>query len=201
MTGVDYNIALFMFFIPYILLEVPSNMLLKRMRPSIFLPSIMILWGAITVCQGVTESFAGLVVCRVIIGALEAGFLPGCLYLLSMYYRRHELQWRFNVFFSASVIAGAFSGLLAYAIAHMDGVAGYAGWRWIFILEGIATVFIAVVALWIVPDWPATAKFLKTDERDLLLRRLAMDVEGATMNHWNKTTAKRVFSDVKIYLG
>ena len=84
MKGQDYNIALFMFFILYILLEVPCNLLLKRIRPSIFIPTIMVGWGIVTICQGVTQSFAGLVVCRVILGALEAGFFPGCLYLISM---------------------------------------------------------------------------------------------------------------------
>lgn len=130
MTGSDYNIALFTFFILYILLEVPSNIILKKMRPSIFLSSIMLAWGIITVCMGVTQSFAGLVVCRVILGAFEAGFFPGAIYLISMFYKRHELQWRINLFFSASIIAGAFSGLLAFAIAKMDGIAGYGGWRW-----------------------------------------------------------------------
>ncbi|OAL36975.1 hypothetical protein AYO20_03744 [Fonsecaea nubica] len=201
MSGQDYNIALFTFFIPYILLEVPSNLVLKRVRPSIFISSIMLGWGVITICQGVTQSFAGLVVCRVIIGVFEAGFFPGCLYLISMFYKRHELQWRFNLFFSAAIIAGAFSGLLAYAIAHMDGIAGYGGWRWIFIIEGLFTVVVAVASYWIVPDWPETAKFLKSDERELLIRRLAMDAEGANMNHWNKKAAKRIFGDVKIYLG
>jgi hypothetical protein len=73
MTGNDYNIALFMFFIPYILFEVPSNLLLKKLRPSVWLSCIMAGWGIITVCQGVTGSFAGLVVCRVLIGLFEAG--------------------------------------------------------------------------------------------------------------------------------
>ncbi|KAK6379530.1 hypothetical protein LTS17_006448 [Exophiala oligosperma] len=201
MHGSDYNIALFTFFVPYILLEVPANLVLKNVRPSVFISTIMALWGVVTVCQGVTQSFAGLVVCRVIIGALEAGFFPGCLYLISMYYKRYELQFRFNLFFSASIIAGAFSGLLAYAIAHMAGIAGYGGWRWIFILEGIFTFVVAVISYWIIPDWPETAKFLKSDERELLIRRLALDVEDATMSHWNKTAAKRVFGDIKIYLG
>lgn len=201
MHGQDYNIALCTFFILYIILEVPCNMILKKLRPSIFISSIMFAWGVVTICQGVTQSFAGLVVCRVIIGGLEAGFFPGCLYLISMFYKRHELQWRFNLFFSASIIAGAFSGLLAYAIAHMDGIAGYAGWRWIFILEGLATVVVASFSFWIIPDWPQTAKFLKPEERELLLQRLALDTEDANMDHWNKKTAKRVFGDVKIYLG
>ncbi|KAF4463501.1 hypothetical protein FALBO_9666 [Fusarium albosuccineum] len=200
MSGQDYNIALFTFFILYILLEVPCNILLKNMRPSLFLSAIMTGWGIITICQGLTRSFAGLVACRVIIGGLEAGFFPACMYLLSMYYCRHELQWRFNLFFSASIIAGAFSGLLAYAIAHMDGIAGYGGWRWIFILEGIATVIIAIFSYWIVPDWPESAKFLNDDERALLIDRLAQDRKDTHMNHWDKKTAKRIFSDIKIYL-
>ena len=77
MKGHDYNIALFIFFIPYILLEVPSNMLLKKIRPSVWLSLIMFFWGVITICQGVTQSFAGLVVCRFLLGVFEAGFVPG----------------------------------------------------------------------------------------------------------------------------
>lgn len=80
MGGHQYNVALFVFFIPYILFEVPSNMLLKRIKPSVWLSGIMAGWGIVTVCQGVTGSFEGLVVCRVLIGALEAGFMPGILF-------------------------------------------------------------------------------------------------------------------------
>jgi MFS family permease len=200
MQGSDYNIALFTFFILYILLEVPSNIILKKMRPSVFLSSIMLGWGIVTVCQGLTKSFAGLVVCRVLIGALEAGFFPGCIYLISMFYKRHELQWRVNLFFSASIIAGAFSGLLAYAIAHMDGIGGYGGWRWIFILEGLATIAIAIASYWLVPDWPETAKFYTEDEREFWIRRLALDNEDTHMSRWDKHTTRRVFGDVKIYL-
>lgn len=161
----------------------------------------MLSWGVITVCMGVTQSFAGLVVCRVILGAFEAGFFPGAIYLISMFYKRHELQWRINLFFSASIIAGAFSGLLAYAIAHMDGIAGYSGWRWIFILEGLFTVVVAIGSYWLVPDWPESAKFYTEDERAFWIRRLALDNEDTTMSHWDKNTARRVFGDVKIWLG
>lgn len=201
MTGNDFNIALFTFFILYILLEVPSNIVLKRMRPSVFLSSIMLGWGIVTICQGCTQSFGGLVACRVVIGALEAGFFPGCIYLISMFYKRWELQWRMNLFFSASIVAGAFSGLLAYAIAHMSGIGGYRGWRWIFIIEGIATVGIAIASYWLVPDWPETAKFYSEEERAYWIRRLALDNEDTSMSHWDKRTARRVFGDPKIYLG
>ena len=201
MRGQDYNIALFMFFVPYILLEVPCNILLKKMRPSVWLSSIMFGWAVITICQGVTQSFAGLVICRVLLGAFEAGFFPGAIYLISMYYKRHELQVRVSAFFSASILAGAFSGLLAYAIANMSGIAGYTAWRWIFIIEGICTAVIAVISYFLIPDWPETAKFLNSGERAALIARLAHDTAEAKMNTWDKKTAKRIFGDLKIYFG
>lgn len=85
MSGSDYSIALFIFFISYILLDVPCNILLKNMRPSVFLSVTSAACGIVTIGQGVTRSFGGLVACRALIGVFEAGFVPGCVYLLSMY--------------------------------------------------------------------------------------------------------------------
>ena len=135
-----------------------------------------------------------------------------------MYYKRYELQRRFNVFFSGSVLAGAFSGLLAYAISKMAGIQGYGGWRWvkisgssqspslltdsqIFILEGIFTTVAAVCCKWSIVDWPETATFLSDEERTLLVARLALDVGDARMNRLDKVAVKRIFSDWKIYCG
>lgn len=89
-----------------------------------------------------------------------------------MWYCRHEIQFRQALFFSAASIAGAFSGLLAYAIAKMDGTAGLEGWRWIFILEGIATIVAALLAFFILQDFPETAAFLSKEERDFVVFRL-----------------------------
>ena len=130
-----------------------------------------------------------------------ASICLGQLYIMSMYYRRHELQWRVAFLFCGCVVSGAFSGLLAYAIAHMDGVAGYSAWRWIFILEGAASVPVGILAIWLVPDWPENARFLTEEERVIVVQRVATDKRDASMNHWNKKTAIRVFTDVKIYLG
>ncbi|KAJ9615098.1 hypothetical protein H2200_001172 [Cladophialophora chaetospira] len=201
MKGHDFNIALFVFFIPYIILEVPSNLVMRKVRPSAWLSSLIFGWGIITVCQGVTKSFAGLVVCRILIGVFEAGFFPGAIYLLSMYYKRHELQTRVGLFFSSAVIGGAFSGLLAYAIAHLDGVAGYSAWRWIFILEGVATCLAAGLAFFVLPDWPQDATFLSEEEKHVLLRRLADDAGEAKMERLDSKAIKAIFSDPKLYLG
>ncbi|KAI1862386.1 uncharacterized protein JN550_010248 [Neoarthrinium moseri] len=201
MSGRDYNVALFIFFIPYILFEVPSNLIIKRIAPSTWLSIIMILWGIATLGQGLVTNVAGLIGCRFVLGVFEAGLFPGCVYLISMYYKRYELQWRMSLFFSASILAGAFSGLLAFAIANMAGVGGYGAWRWIFIIEGLLTIVIGLVSKWWIADWPETAKFLNDEERKMLLSRLAQDTQDATMNHWNKGTAKRIGRDWKIHAG
>ncbi|KAL9101212.1 MAG: hypothetical protein Q9163_003494 [Psora crenata] len=221
MRGQDYNVALCVFFIPYILFEVPSNLLIRKFAPSTWLTSIMVLWGVVTVCQGLTRSYAGLVVCRVLLGLFEAGFFPGCMYLISMYYKRYELQWRFNLFFCTSILSGAFSGvthpsahpvwllpnadplrlqLLAYALANMAGIGGYNGWRWIFIIEGLATIVAALFARPFIVDWPEKSRFLTPDERQLLLRRLKEDISDVRMDRLDKNARRRAFSDWKIYL-
>ncbi|GAB7363367.1 hypothetical protein MBLNU230_g3647t1 [Neophaeotheca triangularis] len=201
MSGNDYNIALFIFFPPYILFEVPSNVLIKRMRPSTWLSLIMVLWGIATVAQGLVTNRAGLIGCRFMLGMFEAGFFPGCTYLISMWYKRYELQWRFNLFFSGAILAGSFSGLLAFALAKMDGIGGYSGWRWIFIIEGLFTIVCAIGGKFLLPDWPETSKFLTEEERELLVARLAQDVGDAKMNRLDKPAMKRIFTDWKIYCG
>jgi MFS family permease len=97
-----------------------------------------------------------------------------------MWYQRQEMQFRQALFFSAASIAGALSGLLAYAISNMDGVGGLAGWRWIFILEGIATVVIAALPFFMLHDFPETASFLSKEERTFVVFRLKYQgqVEG-----------------------
>ncbi|KLJ09201.1 hypothetical protein EMPG_15376 [Blastomyces silverae] len=201
MSGHDFNIALFIFFIPYMFFEVPSNIILKKVAPSTWLSGVMIGWGLVTVFQGLTDSFAGLLTCRIFLGIFEAGFFPGCVYLISMYYKRHELQTRVNFYIACSIMAGSMSGILAYFIAGMDGMCGYSGWRWIFILEGAATVVAAAVSKFFIPDWPETAKFLTEDERKILIHRLATETENSRMDRLDKPAMKRAFTDVKIYLG
>ncbi len=89
-----------------------------------------------------------------------------------MWYCRHEIQFRQALFFSAASVAGAFSGLLAFAINNMNGVGGLAGWRWIFILEGMATVVVAALAFFVLHDFPETASFLTEEERAFVVFRL-----------------------------
>ncbi|KFX97714.1 hypothetical protein O988_04712 [Pseudogymnoascus sp. VKM F-3808] len=172
LSGAEYNLCLTVFFFTYCIFEIPSNLLLKRLRPSIYLPSIMVLWGSCTVCLGVVQNFHGLLAVRTILGATEAGLYPGVAYYLTMWYCTAEMQWRQGLFFSGASIAGVFSGLLAYGINSMDGIGGYEGWRWIFILEGLLTVVTAFAAFFVVHDFPHTASFLTVEERAWASNRL-----------------------------
>lgn len=91
--------------------------------------------------------------------------------------------------------------LLAYALAHMAGIGGYNGWRWIFIIEGLLTVVLAVPSKLFIVDWPETAKFLNDQQRQLLLRRLSDDAAEAKMDHLDSKAKRRAFGDWKIYVG
>lgn len=106
--------------------------------------------------MGLVTNITGLLICRMVLGIAEGGLFPGCTYYITLWYRRHECGLRMAIFFSAATLAGAFGGLLARGIAEMDGVAGRPGWAWIFILEGILTLIVAVIAWWAINDYPST---------------------------------------------
>ncbi|KAB8336887.1 hypothetical protein FH972_021195 [Carpinus fangiana] len=179
LSGPEYNWCLTAFFFTYCAFEVPSNMMLKKLRPSIWLPAIMVAWGLVMTLMGLVQNYAGLLTARIFLGVAEAGLFPGVAYYLTMWYCRHEMQLRQALFFSAASIAGAFSGLLAYGIGFMNGVGGLEGWRWIFILEGIVTVLVALGAFFCVYDFPDTARFLSKEERDFVVWRLRRDGDDA----------------------
>jgi MFS family permease len=132
----------------------------------------MVAWGACTVCLGVVENYHSLIVVRICLGITEAGLYPGVVYYLTMWYCTNEMAIRQGLFFSAASMAGAFSGLLAYLIVKMNGVGGYAGWRWIFIIEGLLTVVVAFAAFFLLHDFPDTATFLTSEERAWAVHRL-----------------------------
>ncbi|KAI9821280.1 MAG: hypothetical protein M1827_004016 [Pycnora praestabilis] len=200
MKGNDYSIALLIYFVPYCLFEIPSNLLIKKMAPSTFLSASMFLWGIATMCQGLVHNQGGLVACRFFSGFFEAGFVPGVFYVMSMYYKRYELQRRFTTFFAAGILAGAFSGLLAYALAKMNGIGGLSGWRWIFVIEGLATIVLAALGKFIIVDWPEDSKLLNREEKALLFKRLADDGHFARMDRLDRIAFFRSFFDWKVWV-
>ncbi|KAJ5994232.1 hypothetical protein N7451_009956 [Penicillium sp. IBT 35674x] len=172
----EYSVALVVYFVGYVVFEVPSNLVLARTRPSIFLPAIMIVWGVLTCLMSVIKNYTHLIVLRILVGSAEAGFAPGVLLVLSSWYKRTEQSKRFGVYISAAVLSGAFGSLIAAGIMDgLEGAHGLRGWRWLFIVEGAATIGCALISLFILPDFPATSKSLSDRERHVAVARLATE--------------------------
>lgn len=106
LTDDGYAWVLSIFFFGYLICEVPSNMILSRSRPSLFLPGIMLVWGALSALMSVSKSYGALLGFRFVLGCIESGFFPGVLYLLSCWYTKAELGKRFAIFYTAAVLSG-----------------------------------------------------------------------------------------------
>ncbi|KAF2093933.1 MFS general substrate transporter [Rhizodiscina lignyota] len=200
MTGNQYLTGLTLYFVGYVIFEIPCNIILKRTTPKFWLPTLTIAWGIVATLMGITQNLAGFFVVRFFLGMTESGLFPGTVYYFSMFYKRKERQYRVALFFSAASLAGAFGGILAWGIAHMDGVAGQRGWRWIFILEGIATVLVAATAYYFISNYPQNANFLSDDEKSFIHERLKADSDATRDERFNWRNVSKAFTDPKCYL-
>lgn len=133
-TPYQFNIALMIFLIGYALFEVPSNILLKKLRPSRWLAVLMFSWGAITIGLGGVKNFQSMAAVRFLLGAAEAGLFPGLVYYLTFWYKADERSVRVAFILASATLAGAFGGAIAYGIGHMNGAGGLSAWRWLFIM-------------------------------------------------------------------
>ncbi|KAL4807942.1 major facilitator superfamily domain-containing protein [Aspergillus unguis] len=171
-----YSISLVVYFVFYVVFEIPSNMLLEHIKPNVWLPTIMFAWGCVTVGMAFVNSYHGLIGFRIAMGLLEAGFAPGVLLIISSWYKKSEQSKRFAVYISAAILSGAFGGLIAGGIVgSLDGAHGIAGWRWLFIVEGAVTAGVSIISRFLLLDFPATCKQLNERERELAMARMAAE--------------------------
>ena len=178
LVGNQYQTAISILFVGYVLMQIPSNLFLNRVgKPSLYLPSAMVVWGVISTATAGVQNFAGLASVRFFLGFVEAAYFPGCLYYLSCWYTRKELGFRTALLYSGSLVSGAFSGLIAAGITgNLDGDLGLRAWRWLFIIEGAVTVVLAVAAYFLLPDFPRTTTWLTDNEKELAVWRLDEDI-------------------------
>ncbi|KAL4937289.1 hypothetical protein BDV06DRAFT_203237 [Aspergillus oleicola] len=203
MKGTDFNLATSILFVGYLLMQLPSNLLLTRVRPSLFLGIAMGIWGVISACQAAAQSFAGLVVARFFLGFVEAPFFPGAVMLMSSWYTRQELSYRIAWFYAGSSLANAFGGLIgAGVLGNLHMSHGISGWRWLFIIEGCITVALSMLIPILLPNYPATTPWLEDEEKAYAQWRLINDAGEAddTGDSNIKEALYAVFTDKRIYL-
>ncbi|KXT01152.1 hypothetical protein AC578_608 [Pseudocercospora eumusae] len=201
LVGNQYQIAVSVFFVTYCITEVPSNLLIKKIGPNYFLPTITIGWGIIASCTAACQNFTGLIVIRLLLGAIEAGLMPGLILYLTMFYTRWQLGLRTALLYCASPLAGVLGGLIAYGVEHIDGAAGLRGWRWLMIIEGAPTILLGIAAYFVLPAPPEKAAFLSHSERCLLLAiRRSESGQTASAQHFHWKDVISGLKDWQIWL-
>ncbi|KAG2365500.1 major facilitator superfamily domain-containing protein [Suillus spraguei] len=199
--GQQYATTLSILYVGYIVMQVPGNMFMHWLeRPSIIIPSCMLTWGIISVLTGF---YTGIVVARFFLGCAEAPFYPGMVFLVSKWYKRDELALRIILVSCGAFLSSAFGSLLASGILHgMQDKLGQAAWRWLFFIEGGITIFVAICALFILPDFPHNTKFFTPEERALAISRLAEDHYGGADELGKQTSMQGLrdaLSDRKVW--
>ncbi|KAN0135409.1 major facilitator superfamily [Lactarius tabidus] len=216
LTGLRYNITAALFYIPFCLVEVPSNILLRVFSPSRWIPSIMIGWGTVTTLMCLVNSYRGLAITRFFLGLAEGGLFPGLAYYVSLWYPRQFQAKRIALFNSTATICAAFGGIFAYGIEHLDGKAGLHGWQWIFFVEGLSVLAIrhglsgiltssqqpSLSPAYLISSsmtlCPETAKFLTEEERQFIIQTLADDSNGQA-THFSPKFVWQALADWKTY--
>ncbi|KAJ7502985.1 major facilitator superfamily domain-containing protein [Mycena galericulata] len=173
--GARFSIATVVYFIPYILLQIPGNMVIRKFGARNYLTFCAVGWGAVQLGMGFVKTWGYLTLCRVLLGMFEASFFPAIVYIISSWYTRYEVQKRLAFTYLMSLTISGFSPILAYVFSLLDGKRNIAGWSWIFIIEGTITLFLGILAFFLLPDFPELNTFLTPDQTAFVLQRVEED--------------------------
>ncbi|CAH0034038.1 unnamed protein product [Clonostachys rhizophaga] len=203
MTTEQFATAISILFVGYLPFQIPSNLIITKLsRPGLYICCAVVLWGSISAATAAVNTYSQLLGVRAILGVAEAVFFPGAIYYLSAWYTKTELGKRIASLYIAQQVGNAFGGLLAAAILQLDGRHGIRGWRWLFIIEGVATVGIGLICGFFMPEFPHNSRILNQLERDLAVWRIesgAGAAEGTVKESVLKSFAKAL-KDPKLLL-
>ncbi|KAJ5523794.1 transporter [Penicillium frequentans] len=188
----QYSTVLSIFYVPYVLTAPFLGLLGKKFGPNVVLPCMMLGFGLCTVLMVAVKNFSGLLAIRWFLGMAESAFFPLVIYYQTTFYRRGELARRLAIFYAAQNIGSAFSGLLAFGVFQIQS-GPLASWRYLFLIEGGATLICAVFALWYLPRSASEASFLTPEEKELAYLRLQIDSSAVVNEKLNIRDAFRIF--------
>jgi len=199
-----YSVVTLVFFTTYIVFQPPSTVIIRYLGPRVHLSVIVTLWGAVMIGMGFVKDWESLAALRIVLGILEAGFFPSCVYLMSTWYTRYDIGKRYSVFYILGSLASACAGILAYGLMQLGGREGLSGWRWIFIIEGALTCFLGIAAYWLLVDFPDKAhksyKFLTEREAKYIIDRVDKDRGDAKPEPWNTKKFFKGGLDLKVWI-
>jgi ACS family tartrate transporter-like MFS transporter len=199
LTMAEYGFAASMFFVGYIVFEVPSNLVLGKVGARFWISRIMITWGLISAATIFVTGETSLSVLRFLLGAAEAGFLPGILVYLTEWFPKADRARMIGMFQIAMPLSGVLGAPVSSLIlVHMHGLAGMQGWKWMFLAQGLPSVALGVACLWLLPSKPSEARWLADDERDALQR--VLDHERRQTEAVRKFTLREGFTNPRVLL-
>ncbi|KNG89436.1 hypothetical protein ANOM_003142 [Aspergillus nomiae NRRL 13137] len=220
LVGNQYSIILAVFNVTFSLFDLPSNLLLKRFSGKTMLPIMMLGWGSVTLLQCAAFNFAGMLVCRLFMGIFEAGFFAGVIFYLTQFYKRNEIAFRLSIFYGMVTIAGrlyisnakqyniptnghflpwtigAFSGLIAFGVFQIEQ--HLPGWKYLFLIEGGATMIIATFAAWWLPLSGSKCHWFNEAESQVAQMRLLQDGSVRTTDSLSITEALAALLDWRV---
>lgn len=168
LTASSFGLAAGLFYIGYLLFEIPSNMGMVKFGARIWMARIMVTWGLVTVALAAAQGTTSLYVLRILLGVAEAGFFPGVLFYLTLWFPPRALAKSYSTLEVCIPVSLAIGSILTSTMLTMHGVGGLAGWRWVFILQGLPAVILGIYIFLVLPDRPSNAKWLSVEEKDYL---------------------------------
>jgi MFS family permease len=182
MTEISYGLGSSLFFIGYILLDIPSALAVHKYGARIWLARIMCSWGVITVLLAFAFTPVHFFVLRFLLGAAEAGFYPGCIYYLTLWFPQAHRVRALGIFTLGAPLGNMLGSLIGGMLLELNGRLGFAGWQWTFIMTGLPAIVVAGALLIWLPRAPKEAKFLSAKEQDILLAAVERET-AATATH------------------
>ena len=178
-----YGLGAGIFFVGYFIFEVPSNLVLARVGARVWIARIMITWGLISGAMAFVETPSGFYALRFLLGAAEAGFFPGVIYYLGLWFPARERAIATSRFMTATAIAGVIGAPLSAWLFTLDGAYGFAGWQWIFLAEAVPSIVLGIAVLFHLTDRPEAAKWLSGAERTMLAETMRAEAEAIVAEH------------------
>ncbi|KAG9253007.1 major facilitator superfamily domain-containing protein [Emericellopsis atlantica] len=192
--------AITLFYVTYVAAEVPCSLVLKKFHPSRMIPLLIFCWSCVLIGTGFMHNVGQLYASRLLLGLFESGMFPCLALYLSTFYSPGEQALRISYLFVSAALSGSFGGLFAYALLKMDGIGGLEGWRWLFIIEGCASVLIAAFTYFMLPDDFEHARFLNEDEKAMMRVRAEINARYNGKPDFDWAEVKRAVKDPKLYI-